>query len=147
VRAQVRSACRPVRSAAHELSRAECLALMGTCGAGRLVIEGGGVRIVTPVRLSLDRDQVFVAALDGAVLPPLPDGSVASVELSGARVAGRSEWSVVVTGRVRLRDRRRDPQRWKRPATGVGGLTCLAVAVELVSGHRRGAGPLPPADD
>jgi uncharacterized protein len=89
------------RSKLLELSRAECLNLLGRTHFGRLAVSRGeGAPIIRPLNYVFDpRSQsVVFRTAEGSKLHGLLRAREAAFEIDGIEPGGRTGWSVVVIG-------------------------------------------------
>jgi uncharacterized protein len=90
-----------LRSKLLELSRAECLNLLGRTQFGRLAVSRGeGAPIIRPLNYVFDpRSQsVVFRTAEGSKLHGLLRAKEAAFEIDGIEPGGRTGWSVVVIG-------------------------------------------------
>jgi uncharacterized protein len=84
-----------------ELSRDECLALLGAGGFGRLAVAGGGpAPVIRPVNYVFDRttQSVVFRTAPGSKFHSLVRASHAAFEVDSVDVIARTGWSVIIVG-------------------------------------------------
>lgn len=129
-----------------ELSRAECLALLGSRPLGRLVHTQQGLPAIRPVNFVLQPEGIYLRTSDdGSVLRSADASDVVAFEVDDFDAAGRYGWSVVVLGRAQ---RVTDPLALGRlaelplvPWAAGRRDQVVRIALELVNGRRVG-GPV-----
>jgi hypothetical protein len=124
-----------------QLSRAECLRLLGSVPFGRVVFTSGalpGVRLACHLA---DGEQIVIHAGLGNAVSPGPDGTgpVLAYEADQVDAAGQSGWSVVVVGRARLITDKKLAARY-RDSLGPAWVDeqasqVITITPELVSGY------------
>jgi hypothetical protein len=129
-----------------QLSRAECLRLIGSVPFGRVVFTSGALPAVRLARhLAVDGQIVLCASL-GAAVRPAADGTgpVVAYEadlIDGAQLAG---WSVVVVGRAALVADEALAARYREaldPArAGQETSQVITITTEVVTGYRLNPG-------
>lgn len=90
-----------------ELSRQECLELLGRAVVGRVVFTVNALPAVIPVNFAVTDGAVLFRTRARSRLARAADGSVLAMEADHIDVATRSGWSVVGTGVAEIVD---DPQ-------------------------------------
>ncbi len=131
----------------HELTAAECLALLPTVPIGRLVHTARALPAVTPVTFVLGRDGIFLrTSAAGTGLRAAQGGVVVAFEVDEFDRELRTGWSVVVLGHAR---EVHDPavlaevaRLGLEPWAGGDREHVVHVSLEVVSGRR--VGQLPP---
>lgn len=130
---------------AHQLSRAECLALLPMAPFGRLVFTEGALPAIIPVNFVLDPDGIILRTREGGSVAAA-GGAVVAFQADDIDAERRSGWSVTVIGRATVV---RQPMEVERLSTlpllpWVGGErhTFVAVSIDIVAGLRLG-GPEP----
>lgn len=96
-----------------ELSREECIALLGTAVIGRFVLTVGALPAVVPVTFALDGDVAVCCTSGTSRLARSAGGAVLALQADDIDVVTRSGWSVVATG---VADVVRDPAEVHRLA-------------------------------
>ena len=81
-----------------QLSRDECLRLMGSVPVGRIVYTRQALPAVELVSFALDGGDIVIAAVAGGRLAAATRGAVVAFEADSVDVAGRAGWSVTVVG-------------------------------------------------
>lgn len=84
-----------------ELSRSECLKLLGSGGFGRLAVTGGGqTPIIRPVNYAFDRatQSVVFRTARGSKFHSLVRATHAAFEVDSVDMHTRTGWSVIVVG-------------------------------------------------
>jgi hypothetical protein len=84
-----------------DLSRAECLDLLGSVPFGRLVYTRHALPAVEPVNFALTNDEIVIRAGAGGKLAAAARGDVVAFEADDLDTVTRSGWSVTVIGRSR----------------------------------------------
>lgn len=124
-----------------QLSRVECLSLLGSVPIGRVVFTAGalpGVRLASHLA---DGGQIVIHAGLGSAVSPGPDGTgpVLAYEADQVDAAGRTGWSVVVVGRASLVTDEELAARYREslgPAWVDGQASqVITITPELVSGY------------
>jgi len=87
---------------AAELSRAQCLDLLGRARIARLVLIIKGLPVALPVNVSLRDEDVIFSTDSGSKLTAAVEGQVVSMEADDIDLMYRTGWSVLVTGRAQL---------------------------------------------
>lgn len=107
-----------MESALIELSRAECLTLLGDTGFGRLVIAGGPFQapLIRPVNYRFDESSqsVVFRTLEGSKFHILGRGARACFEIDGFDPETATGWSVIVIGAAERITRPGDIDRLSR---------------------------------
>lgn len=84
----------------HELTRAECLALLPSVPVGRLVYTAQALPAIIPVTFCLLAGSIVFRTGPGTGLRATQEGVVVAFEADDVDPAGRAGWSVVVLGRA-----------------------------------------------
>ena len=118
-----------------------CLDLLAAHCIGRVGLSMGALPVVLPVNYVLDaaREEIVLRTRNGSKLAAALRNAVVCFEVDEVDVAGRTGWSVIVTGTAReltgeaeVRARALALDAW--PPSGDGHL--VAIRLELVSGRR-----------
>jgi hypothetical protein len=86
-----------------ELSREECLLLLGEVPVGRVVFTHRALPAIRPVSHLVEADQIIIRASLGAAIssePSLEGGTVVAYQADLIDAAERLGWSIVVVGRA-----------------------------------------------
>ena len=81
-----------------QLSREECLRLMGSVPVGRIVYTRQALPAVELVNFALDGGGIVIRTDAGGKLAAATRGAVVAFEADSVDVAGRAGWSVTVVG-------------------------------------------------
>ncbi|MGO9341549.1 MAG: pyridoxamine 5'-phosphate oxidase family protein [Acidimicrobiales bacterium] len=85
-------------SQACELSRKECVEMLGTVGIARVILSVGCIPFAVPANIAVRDAEVVFAADGGSKLTPSVYGQVVSVEADDIDLVSHKGWSVLVTG-------------------------------------------------
>ncbi len=85
-----------------ELSREECLGLLGSVHVGRVGLSMGALPVVLPVNFALDGDSVVFRTGEGAKHEAAVSNTVVAFEADHVDPVHHSGWSVLVTGVANL---------------------------------------------
>jgi hypothetical protein len=124
-----------------QLSRAECLRLLGSVPFGRVVFTSGALPGVRLASHRADGGQIVIHAGLGNAVSPGPDGTgpVVAYEVDQVDAAGRAGWSVVIVGRASLVTDEKLAARLREslgPAWVDGQASqVITITPELVSGY------------
>jgi hypothetical protein len=88
-------------SALEQLSRAECMRLMGTVPVGRIVYTRQALPAVELVNFALVDGDIVIRTSAGSTLAAATRGTVIAFEAGSVDLAGHAGWSVTVVGRAR----------------------------------------------
>jgi uncharacterized protein len=131
-------------AAPRKLNPAECVALLGTRGVGRVAICGATGPQIYPVNYVVDRQSVVFRTSASSGLGTLARGAEIAIEVDAIDHDRSAGWSVVATGRAelvdddaeldRLRERGLEPAPW---ATGLR-RTYVRLAWSDISGRSVG---------
>jgi nitroimidazol reductase NimA-like FMN-containing flavoprotein (pyridoxamine 5'-phosphate oxidase superfamily) len=135
-----------------ELTRAECLSLLGTISLGRLMFTLEALPAIRPVSHIVDDGNVIIRSHLGAAVAGVAqqaDGAVVGYEADTIDPQTHVGWSVVITGVARLvtdpaqvAGYQRELRQWR---TGESDYV-ISVSPELVSGFRLDLPTAPAAD-
>ena len=89
------------QSGGEPLTRARCLALLGTAKVGRIGFTAGALPVVVPVDYRLWRDRVVFRAAEGSRLHTATTDAVVAFEVDALGAHDPWGWSVTVTGVAR----------------------------------------------
>lgn len=81
-----------------ELSRPECLRLLGTVPLGRVGLSVGALPVVLPVNFCLVEETIVFKTVPGTKLDAATAGAVVAFEADGYEPDGSAGWSVMVQG-------------------------------------------------
>ena len=84
-----------------QLSRAECIRLMGSVPIGRIVYTRQALPAVELVNFAVDDGEIVIRTDGGGKLAAATRGAVVAFETDSVDTAGRSGWSVTVVGQAR----------------------------------------------
>ena len=90
-----------------QLSRDECLRLMGLVPVGRIVYTRQALPAVELVNFALDDGDIIIRTDAGGKLAAATRGAVVAFEADSVDVTGHAGWSVTVVGHVHGGDRPR----------------------------------------
>ena len=90
------------RFCAVELSRVQCLELLGSARIARVVLSIKCLPVALPVNVSLLDEDVIFCTESGSKLTAAVEGQIVSVEADDIDLIYRTGWSVLVTGKARL---------------------------------------------
>jgi nitroimidazol reductase NimA-like FMN-containing flavoprotein (pyridoxamine 5'-phosphate oxidase superfamily) len=83
-----------------QLSRDDCLTLLGQHRLGRVSVSIGALPAIIPVNYALWNDEVVFRTAPGTKLSAALRGSVVGFEIDALNDAGSAGWSVLVIGRA-----------------------------------------------
>lgn len=83
-----------------DLSRDECLQLLGQAKVGRVGLSIQALPAVLPVTFALYDDHVVIRIVPGTKLDTAAAGAVVAFEVDGYEPDGSAGWSVMVQGRA-----------------------------------------------
>ena len=94
----------PVRTMGHleDLTRGQCLRLLGSTAVGRVVYTDGALPAVAPVAYALDGSAIVFRAGADTRLAAGTDGAVVAFEVDSIDPQTVTGWSVVVVGIARV---------------------------------------------
>jgi hypothetical protein len=132
------------------LSRQDCLRLLGSVPLGRIVFTAGALPAIRPVNHALVDDDIVIRTQLGSSIGTgaRRGGVVVAYEADEIDLIAHTGWSVVVTGIAELV---RDPDELVRyagaPAPWVDQPTDCVIRIrpELVNGYRLDPSAAPPA--
>ena len=134
-----------------QLSRGECLRLMGSVPVGRIVYTRQALPAVELVNFVLDDGGIIIRTGAGSKLAAATRGAVVAFEADSVDVAGQAGWSVTVVGHATaVTDReeiRRLEQSGLMPWAPGNRDHFIRVSAAIVNGRRIGAGQAQGADD
>ena len=84
----------------HDLSREECLELLGAHGVGRLAVSGKETPVIRPVNYAFDppSQSVVFRSAPGSKFYALLRQNAAAFEVDGLDLASHTGWSVIIEG-------------------------------------------------
>ena len=88
-------------SALEQLSRAECMRLMGTVPVGRIVYTRQALPAVELVNFALIEGDIVIRTSAEGKLAAATRGAVVAFEADSVDLAGQAGWSVTVVGQAR----------------------------------------------
>jgi hypothetical protein len=125
-----------------ELSREECLVLLGEVPLGRVVFTHRALPAIRPANHLVEADQIIIRASLGSAVSSRPSydgGTVVAYQADLIDAAEHLGWSIVVIGRAgHVTDRaeieryRRDLQSW----AAAEGDDIIAIRADMVTGFR-----------
>jgi hypothetical protein len=140
-----------------ELSREECLLLLGEVPVGRVVFTHRALPAIRPVSHLVEADQIIIRASLGAAIssePSLEGGTIVAYQADLIDAAEGLGWSIVVIGRAahitdlaEIDRYRRALQSWSSADSD----DIIAIRADMVTGFRLqpagppGRGPQAPA--
>ena len=134
-----------------QLSRGECLRLMGSVPVGRIVYTRQALPAVELVSFALDGGGIVIRTGAGSKLAAATRGAVVAFEADSVDVAGRAGWSVTVIGHATaVTDRAEIGRLEQLPLTSWApgnGDHFIRVSPAIVNGRRIGAGQLAHGSD
>jgi nitroimidazol reductase NimA-like FMN-containing flavoprotein (pyridoxamine 5'-phosphate oxidase superfamily) len=123
-----------------EISREECLRLLGGASLGRVGVSVDALPAIFPVFIALVDDVVVFRTVPGTKLITASGGTIIALEADGFDPATGEGWSVLVRGRARPLDDEARAQRARSSLTGkwhYGAAEHLVeVHTDLVTGRR-----------
>ena len=134
-----------------QLSRDECLRLMGSVPVGRIVYTRQALPAVELVNFALDGGDIVIRTDAGGKLAAATRGAVVAFEADSVDVAGRAGWSVTVVGHAAaVTDRAEIGRLEQLPLTAWAPGNrdhFIRVCPAIVNGRRLGAGQAQGAGD
>lgn len=135
-----------------ELTRAECLQLLGTVPVGRVVFTHHALPAIRPVNhlVDLGAQLVIIRATIGAAITAAasPRGIVVAYEADALDPARQLGWSVIVTGTARLITDKIAAERYSarlEPWIGQTSNDVISISTDIVHGYQLVAAGLPGA--
>jgi nitroimidazol reductase NimA-like FMN-containing flavoprotein (pyridoxamine 5'-phosphate oxidase superfamily) len=125
-----------------ELSREECLGLLGEVPVGRVVFTHRALPAIRPVNHLVEADQIIIRTSLGAAIssePSLEGGTVVAYEADLIDAAERLGWSIVVVGRAGHVTDLAEVDRYRRalqPLSSAEGEDIIAIRADMVTGFR-----------
>jgi hypothetical protein len=127
-----------------QLSRDECLRLMGSVPVGRIVYTRQALPAVELVSFALDGGGIVIRTGAGSKLAAATRGAVVAFEADSVDVAGRAGWSVTVVGHATAVTDRAEIGRLEQlpltPWAPGNGDHFIRISSSIVNGRRIGAG-------
>jgi uncharacterized protein len=128
-----------------QLSREECLRLMGSVPVGRIVYTRQALPAVELVNFALDGGDIIIRTDAGGKLAAATRGAVVAFEADSVDVAGQAGWSVTVVGPAAAVTGAEETSRLQQlplTAWAPGNRDhFIRVTPAIVNGRRIGAGP------
>ena len=125
-----------------ELSRAECIRLMGSVPIGRIAYTRQALPAVELVNFTVDDAEIVIRTDGGGKLAAATRGAVVAFETDSVDTGGRSGWSVTVVGQARAVTDSGDIHHLSQvtPAPWAPGKRdhFIRISVVLVTGRRLG---------
>lgn len=81
-----------------EVSRADCLELLGRASIGRIILNPGSLPEVVPVSYCLAGETVVFGAPSGPQFPREPEGAIASFQVDAFDTDKKCGWHVLAVG-------------------------------------------------
>jgi nitroimidazol reductase NimA-like FMN-containing flavoprotein (pyridoxamine 5'-phosphate oxidase superfamily) len=127
--------------ALEQLSRNECLQLLGQARLGRIGLSIQALPVVLPVNFALSEDHVVVRTVPGTKLDAATAGAVVAFEVDGYEPDGSAGWSVMVQGRVQAVTDPVDLEDMRRLALESWSLNgaadhYMSLSIDTVTGRR-----------
>lgn len=125
-----------------ELSREECLRLLGEAQVGRVVYTYRALPAVRPVNHLVEGERIIIRAALGSAISPGPDldaGTVVAYEADLIDAVECVGWSVVVVGRAGPVTGQAELDRYRRALRPWGAAEAddiIAIRTDVVSGFR-----------
>lgn len=120
-----------------DLTRADCLRLIGASAVGRVVFTEAAMPAVQPVGFVLDGEDAVFRVLDGGPLDAATRGVVVGFQVDSIDSDTRAGWSVLGVGRAyEVTDSVRRITPPAREGGGDGATHTVAVPLEQLSGQR-----------
>jgi hypothetical protein len=91
------------------LDEATSFALLSSAVIGRVGYISGGIALVAPVNITVQRTVVYFQVGPGGLLAAITDGQLLTLEADAVDAHTRAGWSVIVTGQGHEMPRRPDP--------------------------------------
>lgn len=82
------------------LSVAECLALLGPSGVGRIAFAHGPTPVIMPVNYVMDGGGLVLRTAEGTLLASAPDGTGVALEVDRVDLDYHTGWSILLRGRL-----------------------------------------------
>ena len=134
-----------------ELSRSECLQLLGHQYIGRVVVTMGALPVALPVNFAMLGDDVVFRTGEGGKLDAAARGAVVAFEVDSFDAISHTGWSVLVTGpAAELTDREDVAAALRLPLRAWAGGPrdhFVRITSTLVSGRRIGLAVQPAVGD
>ena len=126
-----------------QLSRAECMRLMGSVPVGRIVYTRQALPAVELVNFALADGDIVIAADSGGKLAAATGGAVVAFEADSMDAAAQAGWSVTVVGYSRAVTGSEEVRRLNRielvPWAPGGRDHFLRISPSIVNGRRLSA--------
>jgi Pyridoxamine 5'-phosphate oxidase len=125
-----------------ELSREECLLLLGEVPLGRVVFTQRALPAISPANHLVEADQIIVRASLGSAVSSQPShdgGTIVAYQADLIDAAERLGWSIVVIGRAGHVTERADVDRYRRALQSwltTESDDIIAIRADMVSGFR-----------
>ncbi|HWH33002.1 MAG TPA: pyridoxamine 5'-phosphate oxidase family protein [Egibacteraceae bacterium] len=82
------------------LSVAQCLALLGPSGIGRIAFAHGPTPVIMPVNYAMDGGSLVLRTAEGTLLAAAPDGTGVALEVDRIDLDYHIGWSILLRGRM-----------------------------------------------
>ncbi len=131
-----------------DLSREECLLLLGEVPLGRVVFTHRALPAVRPANHLVEADQIIIRASLGAAVSSesnLDGGTIVAYEADLIDPVERVGWSIVVVGRADRVTDQAEAGRYRealRPWVTTESDDVIAIQADMVSGFRLVPGPV-----
>jgi Pyridoxamine 5'-phosphate oxidase len=125
-----------------ELSREECLLLLGEVPLGRVVFTHRALPAIRPANHLVEADQIIIRASLGSAVSSAPNhdgGTVVAYQADLIDAAERLGWSIVVVGRAGHVTDRADVDRYRQalqPWVTAESDDIIAIRADMVTGFR-----------
>jgi Pyridoxamine 5'-phosphate oxidase len=125
-----------------DLSREECLLLLGQVPVGRVVFTHRALPAIRPVNHLVEADQIIIRASLGTAIssePGIDGGTVVAYQADLIDMAERLGWSIVVVGRASHVTDLAEISRYRRALQSWGTTESddiIAIRADVVSGFR-----------
>jgi hypothetical protein len=125
-----------------ELSREECLLLLGEVPLGRVVFTHRALPAIRPANHLVEADQIIVRASLGSAVSARPvhdGGTVVAYQADLIDAAEHLGWSIVVVGRAGHVTDLAEIERYRRtlqPWAAAEGDDIIAIRADMVTGFR-----------
>jgi Pyridoxamine 5'-phosphate oxidase len=129
-----------------QLTRDECLTLLGGISFGRIIFTSSALPAVRPVRHLLLGEHIIIRASLGAAIDPKDNGTgtVVAYEADVIEANQQLAWSVVVVGRAYRVASETLATRYRevlRPSTSEEMDELITISSDLVTGYRMTSRP------
>jgi hypothetical protein len=134
--------------AIRELTRIECLSLLGSKNVGQLALTRRALPTVIPARYLMFEDRVLIHASTGLDPVAWVDGEIVALHVEAFDPDLRRGWSVSLTGAAHGTPAIAGAENEVRaPWIPTGGGDLIAISTDIIWGERLGAATEPGGDD